>query len=170
MKGWKTQWQVLMNFPEILNEERKHLTDARHDTNHAFWLRSSKPSIDNHVFKGKSYTFPDMDYWYETPLMYFKKVWNDEFTQLITEQTSIYSSQSFGKKIHVTRETVEQFISIQMYMSILKIPAYYMYCFLETRYCPVSDLISKVADLLCSSRSGAWKTLHFPILIVHVLC
>ena len=93
--------------------------------------------------------------YHEAPSMYFKTFWNDEFTQLTTEQTNIYSSQSFGKKIHVTRENAEQFISIQMYMSVLKIPAYYLYWFLETRYCPVSDLISKVADLLCSSRSEA---------------
>ena len=53
--------------------------------------------------------------------MYFKIFWNDKLIELIAEQTNIYSCQKLGKTIQVTKEEIEQFINIQMYMYILKL-------------------------------------------------
>ena len=61
-------------------------------------------------------------------LIYFKMFWNDELTELIAEQRNICSFQKLGKIIQVTKEEIEQFIIIQIYMSILKLPAYHLYC------------------------------------------
>ena len=47
--------------------------------------------------------------------------WNDKLIELIAEQTNIYSCQKLGKTIQVTKEEIEQFINIQMYMYILKL-------------------------------------------------
>ena len=70
---------------ESENEESmSHLPDETNERNRVFRWRSSKPTSRDYVFKGKSFTVPDMDY-DETPLMYFKMFWNDELTELIAE-------------------------------------------------------------------------------------
>ena len=63
-----------------------HIPDETNERNHVFRWRSSKPPSGNYIFKEKSFTVPDIDY-YETPLMYFKMFWNDELTELIDKQT-----------------------------------------------------------------------------------
>ena len=75
--------------------------------------------------------------------MYFKIFWNDELTGLTAEQTNIYSFQKLRKTIQVTKEETEQFISIQMYLSILKLPTYHLYWSEEMHYAPVADLMSR---------------------------
>ena len=97
-----------------------HLPDETTERNHVFRRRSSKSPTGNYVFKEKSFTVPDMDY-DETPLMYFKMFLNEKLIELISEQTNIYSCQKLGKTIQVTKEEIEQFINIQMYMYILKL-------------------------------------------------
>ena len=64
-----------------------HLPDETTERNHVFRRRSSKSPTGNYVFKGKSFTVPDMDY-DETPLMYFKMFLNDKLIELISEQTN----------------------------------------------------------------------------------
>ena len=123
---------------ESENEESmSHLPDETNERNHVFRWRSSKPSSGDYLFKGKSLTVPYRDY-DETSLTYFKMFWNDELSELIAEKTNIYSSQKLGKTIQVTKEEIEQFISIQMYMFILKLPAYHLYWSKEMRYAPNS--------------------------------
>ena len=88
---------------ESENEESMpHLPDENNERNHVFRWKSSKPPSGNYVFKEKSFTVPDMDY-YETPLMYFKMLWNDELKEQIPEQANIYSFQKLGKTIQVTQ-------------------------------------------------------------------
>ena len=64
-----------------------------------------------------------MDY-DKRPLMYFKMFWKDEITEVIAEQTNIYSFQKLGKTFQVSKKEVEQSISIQMCMSILELLAF----------------------------------------------
>ena len=104
-----------------------HLSDETKERNHVFRWRSSKLLSGDYIFKEKSFTVPDMDY-VKTQLIYFKMFWNDELTELIAEQRNICSFQKLGKTIQVTKEDIEQFIIIQVYMSILKLPAYHLYC------------------------------------------
>ena len=104
-----------------------HLSDETKERNHVFRWRSSKLPSGDYIFKEKSFTVPDMDY-VKTQLIYFKMFWNDELTELIAEQRNICSFQKLGKTIQVTKEDIEQFIIIQVYMSILKLPAYHLYC------------------------------------------
>ena len=66
--------------------------------------------------KGKFYC-PDMDY-DETPLMYFKMLWNDKLIELIAKQTNIFSFQKLGKTIQVTKEgnsTIHQYSNVHSY-------------------------------------------------------
>ena len=75
--------------------------------------------------------------------MHFKIFWSDELTGLTAEQTNIYSFQTLRKTIQVTKEETEQFISIQMYLSILKLSTYHLYWSEEMRYAPTVDLMSR---------------------------
>ena len=92
-----------------------------------------KPPCGYYVFKEKRFTLSDMDY-DETQLIHFEMFSNDELTELISEQRNIYSSQKLGKTIKVTKEKILRFIGIQMYMSILKLPAYNLYLSKEMCY------------------------------------
>ena len=94
-----------------------HLPDETNERNRVFRWRSSKPTSGDYVFKGKSFTVPDMDY-DETPLMYFKMFWNDELIELIAKQTNIFSFQKLGKTIQVTKEgnlTIHQYSNVHSY-------------------------------------------------------
>ena len=81
----------------------------------------------------------DVDTW--TPLNYFKLFWNDELNELLSEQTNLYSFQKKSKSINSTPGEIEQFIGIHMFMSIINLPAFYMYWASETRYSTVADVM-----------------------------
>ena len=66
----------------------------------------------------------------------------DSLFTLLAEQTNLYSMQKSCKSIQTTKNEIEQFIGIQMFMSIVKLPAYYMYWSIETRYPPIANLMS----------------------------
>ena len=88
----------------------------------------------------------DLDTW--TPLNYFKLFWKDELHELLSEQTNLSSFQKKSKSINVSPGEIEQFIGIHMFMSIINLPAFYMYWASETRYPPVADVMSN-----CSIQS-----------------
>ena len=77
-----------------------------------------------------------------TPLNYFKIFWSDDIINLLVEQTNLYSVQQTGSSINTNKSEIEQFIGIQMLMSIVSLPAYYMYWAVDTKYSPIADIMS----------------------------
>ena len=77
-----------------------------------------------------------------TPPNYFKIFWSDDIINLLVEQTNLYSVQQTGSSINTNKSEMEQFIGIQMLMSIVSLPAYYMYGAVYTKYSPVVDIMS----------------------------
>ena len=105
--------------------------------------RRNKPPTTNNSFLGEEFSLTpdDDDTW--TPLNYFQMFWKDDINVLLSEQTNLYSVQRKGTSLNTTSEEIEQFIGIQMYMSIIDFPAYRMYWALETRYPPIADVMSR---------------------------
>ena len=74
-----------------------------------------------------------------TPLKYFKQFWSDEITDLLVNQTNLYNVQKTGSSIHTTHAEIEQFIGIQMVMSVIKMPRFEMFWNNETWYEPIAS-------------------------------
>ena len=57
--------------------------------------------------------------------------------------------QKTGKSINTNKNEIKQFIGIQIYMSIIALPAYFMYWSEKARYAPISDVmrINKYTEL-----------------------
>ena len=106
------------------------------------WQRN-KPPTTNNSFLGEEFSLPPDDDDTGTPLNYFQMFWKDDINVLLSEQTNLYSIQRKGTSLNTTSGEIEQFMGIQMYMSIIDFPAYRMYWAQETRYPPVADVMSR---------------------------
>ena len=62
-----------------------------------------------------------------SPIEYFKMFWDNTITQGLAEQTNLYSVQASGKCINTSFHEMEQFLGIQMKMSLVSLPSYDMY-------------------------------------------
>ena len=62
--------------------------------------------------------------------------WSDEITDLLVNQTNLYSVQKTESSINTTHAEMEQFIGIQMLIFVTKMPQYEMFWNNETRYEP----------------------------------
>lgn len=108
---------------------------------HVFkWQKRKIGEVDT-TFKGEQFPPPPEGADVMTPLQYFKLFWNDELTSLISEQTNLYSVQKSDKSIATSKDEIEMFLGMQMYMSIVRLPSYVMYWSTETRYAPVADVM-----------------------------
>ena len=58
------------------------------------------------------------------------------------EETNLYSVQQTGKSIATTKNEIEQFIGIQIRMSIVRMTVYRHYWASNTRYAPIADVMS----------------------------
>ena len=74
------------------------------------------------------------------PVSYFKFFWKYDLNVLLAEQTNIYNVQKSGSSLSSTAEVIEQFIGIQIYMSIIDFPNFSMYWANETRYSIIADI------------------------------
>ena len=77
-----------------------------------------------------------------TSLSYFKIFWSDDIINLLVEQTNLYSVQQTGSSISTNKSEMEQFIGIQMLMSIVSLPAYYPYWAVDSKYSPIAYIMS----------------------------
>ena len=57
-----------------------------------------------------------------TPLGYFKLFWPDDLTNLVVEQTNVYSTQMTGCSINTNIDEMEQFLGMHMKMGIVYMP------------------------------------------------
>ena len=105
------------------------------------WCHKQPPVVDE-AFGGEEFSLPPEAFADLSPLYYFQQFWDDSITCQLVEQTNLYSVQKTGKSINTTKDEMEQFIGIQMKMSIVKMPRYQNYWAAETRYSPVADVMS----------------------------
>ena len=77
-----------------------------------------------------------------THLNYFQFFWKVSLHEVLVEQTNLYNMLKTGKSININKNEIKQFIGIQIYMSIIALPAYFMYWSEKTRYAPISDAMS----------------------------
>ena len=75
------------------------------------------------------------------PLEYFKKFWLDELTDLVVEQTNLYSIQKTGQSVNTNRNEVEQLIGMNMKMGIVHLPSYTLYWSTQLRYSAIADVM-----------------------------
>ena len=76
-----------------------------------------------------------------TPLNYFQFFWKDSLHEVLAEQTNLYSIQKTDNVVNINKNEIKQFIGIQIYMSIIALPAHFMYWSEKTRYAPISDVM-----------------------------
>ena len=61
---------------------------------------------------------------------------------MVVKQTNFCSVEKSGASINTNKDKIEKFLSIQMLMSIVKMPRYGMYWSQETCYEPISSTLS----------------------------
>lgn len=76
-----------------------------------------------------------------SPLEYFKKFWLDELTDLVVEQTNLYSIKKTGQSVNTNRNEVEQLIGMNMKMGIVHLPSYTLYWSTQLRYSAIADVM-----------------------------
>ena len=113
----------------------------KNKTHNYRWRKKPPPEFDI-TFKGEEFSLPPEGADEMTPLNYFKIFWSDDIINLLVEQTNLYSVQQTGSSINTNKSEMEQFIGIQMLMSIVSLPAYYMYWAVDTKYSPIADIMS----------------------------
>ena len=63
-------------------------------------------------------------------------VWKSNINKLKSEQINLYNVQKDRKSILTTPREIEQFVGIQMLMSIIELPSFTMYWAGKTHYPP----------------------------------
>lgn len=79
----------------------------------------------------------------KAPLDYFQQLWTDEITNLVVEQTNLYSTQQSGNCVNTSKDEMEQFIGMHIKMGIVQLPSYISYWSQEMRYPPVADVMPR---------------------------
>ena len=77
------------------------------------------------------------------PIDYFKMFWTDDITELIANETNLYSVQKTGRSIKTTFHEMEQLLGMQMLMGVVKMPKYMLYWMAGTRFAPIADLMTR---------------------------
>ena len=90
-------------------------------------------------FKGEHFSPPPLDPL--SPYHYYKIFFDDNLIKHITEQTNFYSVQTSGKSINVTTDGMEQYFSILVRMSIIKLPQVRMYWTQSTQVSSISNVM-----------------------------
>lgn len=60
----------------------------------------------------------------------------------IVYQTNLYSVQKNGNSLNTSANEIEQFFGMHMFMSVIKMPVYRMYCGQYTKYSMISNIMS----------------------------
>ncbi|KAE9522188.1 hypothetical protein AGLY_017448, partial [Aphis glycines] len=103
------------------------------------WEKVPWNNTDN-IWKGSLPKPPDNIL---SPFEYFKLFVDNDMICNISEQTNLYSVEKCGKCVATSPEEIEQFLGIQLYMSIIKMPSYRMFWSENTRFTTISDAMSR---------------------------
>jgi len=77
-----------------------------------------------------------------TPFEYFDKFFSEYLFQHIKEQTNLYTFQKEAKAINITDDDLKDFLSIELWMGVAKLPAYTDYWSHLMGYEKVSKIMS----------------------------
>jgi len=85
------------------------------------WVNGNKVDFEVNI--------PDYDYvsqqdYVLTPFEYFDKFFSEDLFQHIKEQTNLYTFQKEAKAINITDDDLKDFLSIELWMGVAKLPAY----------------------------------------------
>ncbi|CAB0018483.1 unnamed protein product, partial [Nesidiocoris tenuis] len=96
-------------------------------------------SIPEDQFSPSDPTTPIQD-----PMWYFKSFFDEDVMDLIVEQSNRYLTQKSGGVAgkSFTVNDISDFLSVQLYMSVVKMPAYTDYWNKSTRFPPIADAMS----------------------------
>ena len=108
---------------------------------HKFRWRSKEPPIINYTFRGDKFSPPPETFDKMLPTDFLKIFWTD-ITNMIAEQTNLYSVQNKGSSIETNPKEIEQFLGMHILMGVIKLPDYDMYWAVETRYPKTVDIMS----------------------------
>ena len=110
--------------------------------NHKYRWRSVESPTCSREFQGKEFGQPPDNFDQLMPYDVFIKFWSDYITELLVEQTNLFSVQITGKSICTNFDEIEQIFGIQMMMGIIKMPNYHYYWQSETRMPRIADTMS----------------------------
>ena len=79
----------------------------------------------------------------ETPLLYFKRFVTQEMIELIVDYTNRYSVQKQGKCVNTSVKEIQQVLGMYFKMALVEMPSIRMYWEKETRYPPVTEVMSR---------------------------
>ena len=75
-----------------------------------------------------------------SPMEYFSLFWDDTIMDTLVYQTNLYSVRA---SINLTKDELEEFLGIQMRMSVVKMPSYELYWAAGTSYDPIASVMSR---------------------------
>ena len=105
-------------------------------TKHIYrWHNGTPPTCDI-SFTDEPFGLPSGNFIDFTTLDYFRMVWKSNINKLKAEQINLFNVQKDGKSILTTPKEIEQFIGIQMLISIIEFSSFTMYWAGKTRYPP----------------------------------
>ena len=96
----------------------------------------------HHLNTLDEFSTPPVDADNISPAGYFEMFWDSSITQKLADETNLYSVQQSGVNMKTTPKEIQQFIGIQMKMSLVHMPNYELYWANETRYEPVASVMS----------------------------
>ena len=134
------------NFEKDLEQDAEGSTaDGNSDFSHHIfrWRSMATPMVSTPGSPENDFSLPPSNVDEMTPLAYFQKFWKPELNEHIAHQTNLYGMQKECYSVGTSRDEIEQFIGMQMLMSVIKLPAYDMYWATETRYDQVANVMGK---------------------------
>ena len=113
-------------------------------SDHVFrWRSMTAPQTGSTSVEETNFSLPPDNSDEMTPLNYFNIFWNPDLNEYIADQTNLYAMRKKCTAISTTQGEIEQFIGMQMLMSIVQLPKYEMYWANETRYAAIADVMSR---------------------------
>ena len=117
-------------------EEEPHVVKKKHVYR---WRKKDIPK-HNGIFTPE--VSENEDNTIKTQLEYFKMFWSDKLTDLVVENTNLYSTQKSGSSVNTSRSEIEQYIGMHIKMGVISLPAYTLYWSNEMRYPPIAEIMS----------------------------
>ena len=69
--------------------------------------------------------------------------WKSSLNEYIAQQTNLYAMQKDCAAVSTSKGEIEQFIGMQMLMSVVQLPKYEMRWANKTRYAPIADVMGR---------------------------
>jgi hypothetical protein len=78
-----------------------------------------------------------------TPYQFFKALIDDEMLERISMETNLYAHAKEGKVVNVTKDEIEKYFGILLYMGVVSMSQYHMYWAKESRFPLIADVMSR---------------------------